>query len=155
MSSLNSHLFAVELIDPIVHKRHEPGRKNGGFCVIFVQNGTRQNQGKQCKISAVRAIACSYKAAQFAFNLRAQRTFRCGFTHARRGSKCKTQPCGASVGGTAAFVSFGFVPAVSPPALHFSARRTADRSVPMNNAVACMANDLNRILVELNLMLIA
>ena|ERR1022692_4819720 len=32
-------------------------------------------------------------------------------------------------------VRCGSVPAVSPPTLHFSVRRTADRSVPMANAV--------------------
>jgi hypothetical protein len=79
-SSSNSHFFAVELIDQIVHKHPKPDRKHGGFCVIFAQNGQGQNQGKQRKMSPVRANANSHEAARFEFNIRDQRAFRCGAT---------------------------------------------------------------------------
>jgi hypothetical protein len=124
------------LIDQIIHKHLKPYRKLGGFCVIFAQNDNGQNQGKQQKMSPVRASANSHEAARFEFNIRDQRAFRCGFTRARRGWNYERSRIRLPSAARRRSFRSGFVPAVSPPALHFSARRTADRSVPMINAVA-------------------
>jgi len=86
---------------------------------MFTQNHNVQNRWKRHKIAPVRAIVNSHETAQFMFNIRDQRSFRCGFTRARRGWKkqnavalCFRQRHG---GGR-------YVPASFPPSLrlHFT-----------------------------------
>jgi hypothetical protein len=57
-----------------------------------------------------------------------QRAFRCGVTRARRGRKWKNAVAFASVSGTAAVVALRLRSSRLSAPLHFSARRTADRS---------------------------
>jgi hypothetical protein len=150
MSSLNSHFFAIELMNQIIHKHAKPDRKHGGYCVIFTQNDRGQNQCMAWKISPVRASASSHETARFALNIRDQRAFRSGFTRARRGWNFECSRVRLPSAARRRSLRFGFVPAVSPSALHFPAHRSAE----IDNVVACMANYLNRILDWLNLMFV-
>jgi len=140
-TSLNSHFFAVELIDQIIHKHSKPDRKHGGFCVIFAQNENGQNHGEQRKMSPVRASASNHEAARLEFNIRDQRAFRYGFTRARRGWNYERSRVPLPSAARRRSFRSGFVPAVSPPALHFSARRTADRNVRMASQFFDMVMD--------------
>jgi hypothetical protein len=129
MSFSNSHSFAIELMNRVIHKQSKPDRKHGGFCVIFTQNDRSQNQCRAWKISPVRVSANSHETARFALNVRDQRAFRCGFTRARRGWNFDRSRVRLPSAAWRRSLRSGLVPAVSPFALHFSARLTADRSV--------------------------
>jgi hypothetical protein len=140
-TSLNSHFFAVKLIDQIIHKHPKPDRMHGRFCVIFAQNENGQNHGKQRKMSPVRASASSHEAARLEFNIRDERAFRRGFTRVRRGWNYERSRVPLRSAARRRSLRSGFVPAVSPPALHFSACRTADRSVQMASQFFDMVMD--------------